>query len=173
MMGDTDRLMGVQTPPVVAGVDDGIRVIGLGLAGRTDEARRVLAIMRQAISNAGQIRAFEPWTDYLLAWLDRRPADMDLGMSALNTLKIRDDPEAMFQEGWLLCDAGEHERGLVYLRRAVDKGYFAVPTLADHPSFDGVRGNRTFQQVLADAEAGRARARAAFHEADGERLLGR
>ena len=173
MMGDTERLMGVQTPPVVAGVDDGIRVIGLGLAGRTDEARRLLTIMRQAIANAGQIRAFEPWTDYLLAWLDRRPSGMLDSITTLSALKIRDDPEAMFQEGWLLCDVGEHERGLVYLRRAVDKGYFAVPTLANHASFGGVRGNRVFQQIRADAEAGQGRALAAFREADGERLLGR
>jgi hypothetical protein len=172
-MGDTERLMGVQTPPVVAGVDDGIRVIGLGLAGRADEARRLLTIMRQAIANAGQIRAFEPWTDYLLAWLDRRPSGMFDSITTLSALKIRDDPEAMFQEGWLLCDVGEHERGLVYLRRAIDKGYFVVPTLANHQSFDGVRGNRVFQQILADAEAGRERALAAFREADGERLLGR
>jgi TolB-like protein len=173
MMGDTDRLIGIQTPPVVAGVDDGIRVIGLGLAGRTDEARRLLTIMRRAIANAGQIRAFEPWTDYLLAWLDRRPSGMVDSITTLSALKIRDDPEAMFQEGWLLCDVSEHERGLGYLRRAVDKGYFAVPTLANHRSFDGVRGNGAFRQILADAEAGQGRALAAFREADGERLLGR
>ena len=33
-------------------------------------------------------------------------------MSALRALKIQEDPEAIFQEGWLLCDTGEHELGL-------------------------------------------------------------
>jgi eukaryotic-like serine/threonine-protein kinase len=173
MMGDIERLLGVRPPTYVAGVDDGIRVIGLGLAGRTDEARQMLARMRQGITTPGQIRAFAPWTDYLLAWLERRSADMDLGMSALSGLRIRHDPEAMFQEGWLLCDAGDHERGLPYLKAAVAKGYFVAPTLATGRPFDAVRSDPTFQQVLADAEAGRQRALAAFREAGGERLLGR
>jgi TolB-like protein len=173
MMGEIDRLMGVRPPTLVVGVDDGIRVIGLGLAGRTDEARRLLARMREGITTPGQIRAFAPWTDYLLAWLERRSADMDLGMSALSDLRIRHDPEAMFQEGWLLGDAGDHERGLPYLKAAVAKGYFVAPTLATSRSFDAVRSDPTFRQVLADAEAGRQRALAAFREAGGERLLGR
>ena len=48
MTGDIDRLLDIQLPSVVAGADDGIRVIGLGLAGRRDEARRRLADMRSA-----------------------------------------------------------------------------------------------------------------------------
>ena len=40
MTGDIDRLLAIEPPPIVAGADDGIRVIGLGLAGRRDEARR-------------------------------------------------------------------------------------------------------------------------------------
>ena len=77
-----------------------------------------------------RIPAFQAWTDYLMAWLDRRPADMLAGIAALSALKIQDDPEAIFQEGWLLCDVGEHEQGLDHLRRAVAKGYFVAPTLA-------------------------------------------
>ena len=38
MTGDIDRLLAVQPPAIIAGADDGIRVIGLGLAGRRDEA---------------------------------------------------------------------------------------------------------------------------------------
>jgi hypothetical protein len=84
-----------------------------------------------------------------------------------------DDPEAIFQEGWLLCDVGEHQRGLDYLRRAVAKGYFVAPTLSGRPQFDALRGDPAFQAVLAEAEAGRQRALAAFREGGGERLLGR
>ena len=129
MTGDIERLLAVEPPPVVAGADDGIRVIGLGLAGRRDEARRALLDMRQA----SRIPAFQSWTDYLMAWLDRRPADMLVGMSALSALKIQDDPEAIFQEGWLLCDVGEHEAGLGHLRRAVAKGYFVVADARGQP----------------------------------------
>jgi tetratricopeptide (TPR) repeat protein len=170
MMGEMDRLLAVETPPLVAGADDGIRVIGLGLAGRRDEARSGLVEMRRRSSS---IPAFQTWTDYLLAWLDRRAEDMVVGMAALGRLKIMDDPEAIFQEGWLLCDVGQHQRGLAQLQRAVATGYFVSATLARSPQFEALRSDPAFVRLLADAEAGRQRARAAFREAGGERLLGR
>ena len=89
------------------------------------------------------------------------------------SLKIFDDPEAIFQEGWLFCDVGEHQRGLEYLQRAVARGYFAAPTLTRWPQFDALRDVPAFQTLLADAEAGRQRALAAFREAGGELLLAR
>ncbi len=168
MTGDIDRLLGIELPSVVAGADDGIRVIGLGLAGRRDEARRRLADMR----SASRIPVFQFWIDYLDAWLDRRTADMVGFRIAFTKLKIRDDPEAIFQEGWMMCDVGEYEKGLGHLRRAVDKGYYVAPTLSSSHAFDAVRNNPAFQGVLADAESGRRRALAAFRAAGGDRLLG-
>jgi tetratricopeptide (TPR) repeat protein len=167
--GDIERLLATARPAIVAGADDGIRVIGLGLAGRRDEARRALLEMRQV----SRIPTFQSWTEYLMAWLDRRSADMIAGMSSIRSLKIMDDPEAIFQEGWLLCDVGEHERGLPHLQRAVARGYSAASTLSGSRQFDALRGDPAFQQLLAEAEAGRQRALAAFREAGGERLLGR
>ena len=168
MAGEIDRLLAVESPRVVAGADDGIRVIGLGLAGRRDEARRKLIDMRQS----SRIPVFQTWIEYLMAWLDRRPADMVIRLSAFGPLKIQDDPEAIFQEGWLLCDAGEHETGLGHLRRAVAKGYFVATTLSDRRQFDGLRSDPAFRALLEEAEAGRQRALTAFREAGGERLLG-
>jgi tetratricopeptide (TPR) repeat protein len=170
MTGDVDRLMLVEPPRLIAGADDGIRVIGLGLAGRRDEARQRLLAMRQS----SRIPLFQTWFDYLMAWLDRRPADMAISTSdsALSTLKILDDPEAIFKEGWLLCDVGQHESGLDRIRRAVSKGYFVAPTLAGRPQFDALRSDPAFRAVLEEAEAGRRRALAAFREAGGERLVG-
>ena len=170
MTGDLERLMAIEPSLVVAGADDGIRVIGLGLAGRREEARRALEAMRRTT----RIATFNSWAEYLMAWLDKRAADMwSNNMSALGGLKIGDDPEAIFQEGWLLCDVGEHQKGLTHLRRAVEKGYFPVDTLARSRHFDALRGDPVFHEVVAQAEAGRARALAAFREAGGERLLGR
>ena len=88
-------------------------------------------------------------------------------------MKIRDDPEPIFQAGWLLCDVGEHEPGLDHVRRAIAKGYFVAPTLSASRHFDALRGNPAFQALLAEAEAGRQHAMRAFLEAGGERLLGR
>ncbi len=169
MTGDLERLLAAERLRVPGGGDQGIQVIGLGLAGRRDEARRVLADMRQG----SRIPAFQAWTEYLMAWLDRRPADMSARMAGLTGLRIMDDPEAIFQEGWLLCDAGEHALGLGQLRRAVAKGYFVAPTLSGSRHFDPVRSDPAFREILAEAEAGRQQALAAFREAGGERLLGR
>jgi hypothetical protein len=93
-------------------------------------------------------------------------------LSTLGALKVQEDPEANFVQGWMLCDAGEHAAGLAYLERAVARGYSAAPTLTGGRQFDGLRRNADFQALVAQAETGRRQARAAFREADGERLLG-
>ena len=166
--GDIDSLMALEPPPVIAGADDGIRVIGLGLAGRRDEAREKLLGMRES----SRIPIFQNWIEYLLAWLDRRSADMAVRQSGFGTVKIQDDPEAIFQVGWLLCDVGEYETGLQHLRRAVAKGYYVASTLSGRPQFDALRSDPEFRALLEEAEAGRQRALAAFREAGGERLIG-
>ncbi len=169
MTGDVERLLAIAPVATSVGSDSVIPVIGLGLAGRRDEARAALAMHRKA----AQIEVFHAYADSLLAWLDQRPADMLKSILALEGLKIMDDPEAMFQEGWLLCDAGEHETGLGFLRRAVDKGYTVATTLRQSAAFDALRGRSAFERLLADAQTGREQALSAFREAGGETLLGR
>jgi serine/threonine protein kinase/tetratricopeptide (TPR) repeat protein len=164
---DVDRILALEMPSRVAGADDGIRVIALGLTGRRSEAARLLAGMRQA----SRIPAFESWIDHLGAWVERRAADMRVSLDRFSSLKIWEDPEAVFQEGWLFCDVGDHAFGLELLQRAVSKGYTVAPTLATAPQFDALRGEPAFEALLADAAQGRDRALAAFKEAGGERLL--
>jgi non-specific serine/threonine protein kinase len=167
LAGDLERLLTLPTPPT-AGGDAVIRVIGLGLAGRRDEARQWLVGLRQAV----ELPTFQWWYDYLMAWLDRRPADMSSGLAALTQLTLQNDPEAIFLEGWLHCDIGEHAAGLAHLTRAVAKGYFVAPTLSAASQFDALRGDPAFHALLSQAEKGRARALEAFRDAGGERLLG-
>ena len=167
LMEHVDRLVSVQPPAIAAGADDGIRVMGLGLAGRHAEAREALAQMRHA-----PIPSFQAWSQFLRAWLEDRPKDMLGLLSTLGALKIQEDPEAMFVQGWMLCAAGEHAAGLTYLERAVGKGYYAAPALSGGRQFDGLRRNADFQALVAQAEAGRRQALAAFREAGGEKLLG-
>jgi serine/threonine protein kinase/tetratricopeptide (TPR) repeat protein len=168
VMGDIDRLLAMEQPLLVAGADDALRVIGLGLTGRREEALQTLVALRRS----SHLPAFQAWTDYLLAWLERRPQEMSLRAVSLSRLKIQNDPEALFLEGWLLCEVGEHEVGFDMLQRAIDKGYFVAPTLSGSPHFDALRGDPRFQSMLSDAEAGRQRALEAFRSAGGERLLG-
>ncbi len=169
MSGDIERLLSIDTPRVIAGGDDGIRVIGLGLAGRRDEARARLEVMRNRQS---RIPAFESWIVYLTAWLDNRREGMNARRSQFEGLRIQEDPEAIFQEGWMRCDVGEHEAGLQFLQRAIAKRYYAVATLSTSPQFDALRSNPVFQSLLSEAQAGREQGLAAFRAAGGERLLG-
>ena len=69
MTGDIERLLAIERPRSPAAATTVIRVIGLGLAGRRDEARQ------RARRHAPARRAFPPsrsWTDSLMAWLERR-----------------------------------------------------------------------------------------------------
>jgi len=168
--GDIDRIAGNDAAEnVPGGGDDGIRVIGLGFAGRLDEARAALVRMAQA----GPNQIWEVWRLHLAAWLDRRVEDMTVSLDSFPKLKIFEDPEAIFQEGWFFCDVGEHARGLPYLQDAVARGYFPVATLTGRPQFDALRDDPAFKALVAEGEAGRRRALHAFREAGGDRLLAR
>jgi non-specific serine/threonine protein kinase len=169
MTGDIERLLALAARPSNAGGDQGITVIGLGLAGRLDEARDVLLNVTQM----ARIPAFHVWTSYMRAWLDRRVPDMMAAHASLSALKIVSDPEAMFQLGTLFCDVGELAPGLQYIERAIARGYYVVQSLERRSQFDAVRHQPAFQAVLAAAREGRARSLAAFRDAGGERLLGR
>ena len=87
-------------------------------------------------------------------------------------LKIREDPEAIFQEGRFFCDVGEYQLGLDLLRRAISKGYWPLATLQGSHEFDSVRDDAACQRLSADAAAARDGALKAFCDAGGERLLG-
>jgi len=167
-VGDLDQLISDDSRTVRGGGDAGIRVIGLGLAGRAEEAKLLLVEMREKV----RVPVFKSWSEFLMAWLDERPADMLEGIQGLHTLNIQYDPEALFMQGWMLCDAGNDEKGLEFLQRSISKGYFPASTLASSAQFDRLRGDVAFQRVLADAVTGRQKALSSFREMRGERLLG-
>lgn len=167
MKGDLETLLATQRPATPA--DRMLRVITLGLAGKRDAAREDLLIVFQAARLLPTIRA---WGEYLMAWLDRRASDMLAMRETLRGFELLADPEASFRQGWLLCDVGEHARGLECLRGAVVRGYFVAPTLSSRSQFDPLRGDAAFQELLEAAGAGRDQALAAFREGGGERLLG-
>jgi tetratricopeptide (TPR) repeat protein len=167
MAGDVERLLTIEPASFPTG-DQGIRIIGLGLAGQRNRARDLLDSMTQG----SRVPMFHTWKEYLAAWLDYRLDDMRDRHRSLSNLKVMDDPEAIFQLGWILCDVGDYEEGLDYLQRAVSRGYYVAATLSQSRAFDGIREQPAFRAVLAEADAGRRRALAAFRYAGGERLLG-
>jgi serine/threonine protein kinase/tetratricopeptide (TPR) repeat protein len=168
MTGDIAHLLAVEHP-TSGGGDEGIRVMGLGLAGRREEALAFIETVRERT----RLPAFQVWGRYLQAWLERDTAQMLVHMRNLGTYKVQNDPEAIFVQGWIACEAQLYDVGLEYLQRAVARGYSAAPTLTRSPHFDPLRSSPVFVSVLADAEAGRRHALVAFREAGGERLLGR
>lgn len=170
MTADVERLLSLGPRTFdPGGGDQGIKVIGLGLAGRRDEALTILNNMTQM----ARIQTFQTWMTYLRAWLDRRIPDMRAAQSSLRELKIMNDPEALFQIGVLFCDVGEFELGLDYVKRAIARGYYVAPTLERRTQFDAIRNQPAFLSILAAAQEGRTRSLAAFRDAGGERLLGR
>ena len=144
MTGDIDRLLTIETRRAVCRRRR--RHPGDRIGPRGPSRRGEAQAPRHAPDAA--YSALRSWIEYLFAWLDRRIEDM-VGRSASRAgLKIQDDPEAMFQEGWLFCDLGEHERGLALLQRAITKGYFVSPTLARAPQFDALSGRRAFIALI-------------------------
>jgi hypothetical protein len=118
------------------------------------------------------IPLFQLWISHLTAWLDGKREELLAGLPAFGNVRIQEDPEAIFQEGWLLCDVGEYDAGLRELQRGVAKGYYAWPTLVGSRQFDPLRGTPAFDALVAQAAAGRQRALDAFRDAGGHRLLG-
>jgi hypothetical protein len=167
---DLDRLLALERPPRGMSSHEWLhcRATGLGLAGRRAEARQGLVELREA----PRVDAFSMTADFLMAWIERRSAEMLAALSTPRALTLYEDPEFLFRVGWLLCDVGEHGQGLAYLRRALTKSYCAALTLSASPSFDPLRSEPVFQAILAEAEEGRRLALAAFRDAGGERLLG-
>ena len=142
--------------------------MALGLWGRRQEAREALI----QLAHPPRLPVFQRWTEVLSAWMNGRSAEMLEALSVLAGLKILMDPEAMFLQGWILSDAGEHQAGFDYIRRAVEKGYFVVATLESATQFDPLRATPEFQSLLRVASSGREQALAAFRDAGGDRLLG-
>ena len=166
---DLERLAAIYADDLAQTGDDSIVIIGQGLSGRRDVAKQAMG----RTAKLTRIPALKAWHEYLNFWLDGRGADMLTSLVTLSALKIQDDPEAIFLQGWMLCDVGEHGRGLDELERAVSRGYFVAPTLSRARQFDALRDQPRFQSLLTDAEAGRHRALVAFREAGGDRLFGR
>jgi serine/threonine protein kinase/tetratricopeptide (TPR) repeat protein len=171
LVGDLERLLAVPTDYDASGGDDGIRIIAMALHGRRDDAKAAMTLART--KEQPKLPLFKTWIAHLEAWLDRRVPQMLEEVTKLTQLAIFQDPEAIFQEGWMLCDIGAHETGMTFLERAVERGYPASPVLKRAPQFDPLRGMPAFESLVADAEASRLHARDAFRGAGGERLLGR
>jgi serine/threonine protein kinase/tetratricopeptide (TPR) repeat protein len=167
--GEYEQLLSMTPESSVTSGANVAHVEVLVLMGRREEALKLL----QSFETETGIAAFRGWMVFLRAWIERNVQEMVSARDGMSFLKIVEDPEALFQEGWAFCEVGHPERGLDALRRALAKGYFAADALQRNPLFDGVRGDPRFQEILAAAIAGRDQALRLFRDRRGERLLGR
>jgi serine/threonine protein kinase/tetratricopeptide (TPR) repeat protein len=169
VMGELDKLLAIAEADPGEVADNALHVTALGLAGRIDEARATLV----RLAGVPRSPAFTRRLGHLTAWLDRNVAGMSQTPVDIDAHPLLADAEALLEGGILLSDVGEPARALPYLERALARGYYAVAAVAHLPQLDALRGDPRFQALVADAEAGRARARSAFVAAGGDRLLGR
>ena len=106
LTGDLERLLALEGPAHASRGRDLDRAMALGLAGRYDEARRILDDLRAG----ALLPAWKAWLQAITAWVDRRPESVLAGIQALEGLTIAEDPEGLFQVGWMLSDLGERWR---------------------------------------------------------------
>ena len=81
------------------------------------------------------------------------------------------DPEDMFYWSCMAAYAGDSERALDTLQRAVNGGWVCFAALAREPWLDPLRRNPRFTDILRTAEARHREAAAAFLRAGGDRVL--
>ena len=171
LTGDIDRLLGRRaaggrSPAATTGSASS----ALGLAGPPRRGASGAGGHAAGVAHPGL-----PVVDRTTCWpgSTAAPRTCSPASSPLGALEDQDDPEAIFQEGWLLCDVGEHEQGLESPAARGRQGLLRRSDAAAQPrSSTRCAAIPPSRRCWREAEAGRARALAAFREAGGERLLG-
>jgi serine/threonine protein kinase/tetratricopeptide (TPR) repeat protein len=118
----------------------------LALIGRPSDARRHAA----ALSQMGQDAAYTRQLLGLLDALDGRPADALPHIATLNAELL--DAHQQFHLAESFVQAGDHDRALDLLERAVE-GFYPYPFMAEYCRFlDPLRGTPRFVALLARAK---------------------
>lgn len=145
-----------------------IDALALTALGREEEA---LALVREREPRADH-RMIRLFLVSLRALLEGRRADALGSCHEIVELRVR-DPEALYYVVRQIAYLGDAEGALEGLRRCVDEGFAAFPTLVHDPWVDSLRTRAEFNEAVQTAETRWRQASQVFREADGERLLGR
>ncbi|TMQ71432.1 MAG: hypothetical protein E6K80_05565 [Candidatus Eisenbacteria bacterium] len=145
-----------------------VTVLALDLLGRRDEAAaRMREYERRPLP-----KMMRPFIESLrLIFEGRLDEARGLSQALCNQLPFR-DPCALYYFGRQLAATGDEPGGLQLLGRSVDGGFSCFDFMMRDPWLERVRGHETFRALLRRSEARERGARAAFIEADGERVLG-
>jgi len=146
---------------------DSQNLAALVLLGRRDEA---LALLQSHEGNEANLvmRSFMAMTRAALQ------GDRAQTLSALHPLlETFTDPEGRYFMARILAYVGETERALSELERTLDMGFWFPASASGDPWFARVHADGRFQALLERSEHYRRKALTAFHDAGGERVLGR
>jgi hypothetical protein len=157
--GQYEAALTFQTEPVPY-----LNSLALGVLGRRAEALAVLDAM--VIDPNNRLAHFVRSLQYLFR--NEGQASMD----ALEPIVRLPDPEGKFHFGRNAAYLGFTGKALALLAEAVDGGFFCLPSYANDPWLDNLRGTDEFASLLRRAEARHRRALFAFLEANGDRVLG-
>jgi len=133
----------------------------------------------EAVALCREARARTPANAHLVLVVDAITAlaegKRDEGIAAVARLlefPAFSDPEGLYY--WAQTSAGLGDQGaaLDMLARAVDTGFYCVRGLEVAPTFDGLRQDPRFREILDRARARQAAASRVFADAGGPRLLG-
>ena len=157
LTGDIDRLVATLNPAPDPAPTTGILVIGLGIAGRRERS----APRARADEGAAADSVVQALDRTAVARGSTRHAGRCSSSRSAGTAssRILEDPEAIFQDGWLLCDVGEHERGLPYLERALATRLLSprrrscAPAVRRAPRHAGIRVARRRRRGRPSARA--------------------
>lgn len=141
-----------------------VSALALASAGRTQEALGFLADRQTRLAD-GRAR------EYLAALRALLEGDRDRALESLDRVTLNPDPESLFYVARTYARLGETGQALAQLERAA-AGFFCYSIFVQDPWLDPLRGEPRFLRLLHAVEKEHRRAVAAFHEHQGERLLG-
>ena len=162
MRGDYARAIetDIENPPHMT-------FLAMDLAGRRDEAI-ALALKTQQQPLPALMRLF---VESIRLILEKRTAEASTVFGELVPQFTPRDPCATFHVGRGLAAAGDSERALAMLGKAVDGGFTCFDFMTRDPWLEPLRGREEFRAILRRAEARERQARAAFIAAGGDRVL--
>jgi serine/threonine protein kinase len=163
LLGDYQRALEVSADDPPDAITSGILFIMLG---RADDALRALEPGR-----TWELSMPRKWTESLRLLVEGRRREALAATQDLMSPNYR-DPETFYHIARQLAFLGDGDAAVTLLARAVQDGFSCPSTLRRDSWLDGLRHDPRFARVLHDADAQSRVARAAFLQADGDRLLG-
>lgn len=144
--------------------DNYMRALALMMLGRREDA---LAELESGNASVPHLLSF--FVNGLASLIRN---DFDQSRTWMARLTSLHDPEGQYYVARQSAYIGDSDRALSLLAGCVDGGFFCVPTLAQDPWLDSIRGTSQFTALLRRAETRHRQAVISFLTNEGDRILG-